>query len=179
MTDTEILHIFKTSSGQNTAFNRLLEKYQERTYWHIRKLVIVHEDADDICQDTFIKVFKSLSKFKEDSNLFTWIYRIATNESLNFLKKKRTKFLLPIYDYENELCSKLSESDLIDGEKIELELQKAILTLPEKQRVVFNLKYFEGLDYKQISSITNTSVGGLKASYHHAVTKVKKYLRVD
>ena len=179
MTDTEILNLFKSESGQNAAFNRLLEKYQERTYWHIRKLVVVHEDADDICQDTFIKVFKNLERFKEDSNLFTWIYRIATNESLNFLKKKKTKFFLPIHDYENELTTKLSQSDLIDGNKVEIELQKAILKLPEKQRVVFNLKYFEDLDYKQISEITNTSVGGLKASYHHAVTKIKKNIDID
>ncbi len=179
MTDNEILHLFNSDSGQNAGFNRLLEKYQERTYWHIRKLVILHEDADDVCQDTFIKVFKNLNKFKEDSNLFTWIYRIATNESLNFLKKKKTKFLLPIYDYENELISKLDDSSLIDGEKVELELQKAILKLPEKQRIVFNLKYFEDLDYKQISEITNTSVGGLKASYHHAVTKIKKHIDIN
>jgi len=179
MTDTEILNLFNTEAGQNSAFNRLLEKYQERTYWHIRKLLVLHEDADDVCQDTFVKVFKNLSKFNEDSNLFTWIYRIATNESLNFLKKKKTKFLLPIYDYENELSSKLSESDLIDGDKVEIELQKAILKLPEKQRVVFNLKYFENLDYKQISEITGTSIGGLKASYHHAVSKIKIYIDVD
>ena len=179
MTDKEILNLYFNESSRNVGFSMLLEKYQERTYWHIRKMLIIHEDADDVCQEVFIKVFKKLNTFQESSNLFTWIYRIATNESLNFLRKKKTKFFLPIVDYENKLISKISNSDLIDGDKVELELQKAILTLPEKQRVVFNLKYFEELDYKQISEITGTSVGGLKASYHHAVNKIKNQISTE
>lgn len=139
-------------------------------------MVIVHEDADDLTQDIFIKVYNHLEGFKQNSQLFTWIYRIATNECLSFLRKKRNRFFIPIHDVERELSNKIESESIVDGNEIEIKLQKALLTLPEKQRLVFNMKYFEELKYDQISEILGTSVGGLKASYHHAVKKLEVYL---
>ena len=139
-------------------------------------MVIVHEDTDDLTQDIFIKVYNHLEGFKQNSQLFTWIYRIATNECLSFLKKKRVRFFIPIHDVEGELSNKIESESIVDGNEIEIKLQKALLTLPEKQRLVFNMKYFDELKYDQISEILGTSVGGLKASYHHAVKKLEVYL---
>ena len=140
-------------------------------------MVIDHDDADDLTQEVFVKVWKNLDRFREDSSLFTWIYRIATNECLNFLKKKKRRFFLPIHDVTNELTQKVDDGDNVDGDEIEILLQKAILTLPEKQRVVFNLKYFDELKFEEIAAITDTSVGALKASYHHAVKKIEKFVK--
>ncbi len=140
-------------------------------------MVIDHDDADDLTQEIFVKVWKNLDRFREDSSLFTWIYRIATNECLNFLKKKKRRFFLPIHDVTNELTQKVDDGDNVDGDEIEILLQKAILTLPEKQRVVFNLKYFDELKFEEIAAITDTSVGALKASYHHAVKKIEKFVK--
>lgn len=142
-------------------------------------MVIDHDDADDLVQEIFVRVWNNLSKFREDSSLYTWIYRIATNECLNFLKKKRRRFFLPIGDVEGELSEKLTSSQHVDGNEIELKLQKALLKLPDKQRLVFNMKYFEEMKYEQISEITETSVGSLKASYHHAVKKIEDILNED
>lgn len=139
-------------------------------------MVIDHDDADDITQEVFIKVWKNIRKFREDAQLSTWIYRIAINSCLSFLKKKRRKFLLPLHDVENELCKKIETSPDIDADSIQLKLQKALLTLPEKQRLVFNMKYFEEMKYEEIAEITQTSIGSLKASYHHAVKKIENYL---
>ncbi len=175
--DKDILERFQNSESRNHAFNLLVRKYQERIYWHIRKMVIDHEDANDLTQDVFVKVFKNLAKFKGDSQLFTWIYRIATNECLNFLKKKKKRFFLPIHDVEKELAQKVDEGKYISGDEIQLKLQKALLTLPEKQRLVFNMKYFDEMKYEQISEILGTSVGGLKASYHIASKKVEAHVR--
>lgn len=157
-------------------FNLLTRKYQERVYWHIRKMVIDHDDTNDLVQDVFIKIWKNIGSFRKDSNLFTWIYRIATNETLTFLAKKKKRFFIPIHDLSEELESKLEESDLIDGDEIQMKLQKALLKLPEKQRLVFNMKYFDELKFKDIAVITGTSVGALKASYHHATKKIEEYL---
>jgi RNA polymerase sigma factor (sigma-70 family) len=179
-TDTEILHQFQNPDTRNFAFNQLVRKYQQKVYWHIRKMVIDHDDTDDLTQETFIKVWNSLDTFKGNSQLFTWIYRIATNECLNFLRKKRTRFFLPIGDIEDELLEKLAVATQADsmmgGEEIETKLQKALLKLPDKQRLVFNMKYFDDLKYEDIAEITGTSVGALKASYHHAVNKIEKFL---
>lgn len=136
-------------------------------------MVIIHEDADDVTQNTFIKAFRNIHKFQSNSTLFTWLYRIATNESLNFLEKKKRRFFLPIEDHQDAMENHLSSSPLITGEFIELKLQKALLKLPDKQRLVFNLRYFEDLPYEEISRITGTSVGALKASYHHAAKKIE------
>lgn len=177
--DKELLELFKELEKRNYAFNLIVRKYQEKLYWHIRKIVIRHDDTDDILQNTFIKVWKGLEGFREDSKLFTWLYRIATNESLTFLKQQKTKYLLPIVDYENQLKDTL-ESDLyFNGDEIQRNLQKAILDLPEKQRIVFNLKYFEEMKYDDMAEVLNTSVGALKASYHHAVKKIEKYFKED
>lgn len=160
-------------------FNLLTREYSERIYWHVRKMVIDHEDANDLVQDIFIKIWKNLSSFREDARLFTWIYRIATNETLNFLQKKKRKLFLPINDVGQELTGKLDEGVLIDGDYIEMKLQKALLTLPDKQRLVFNMKYFENLKFEEIAEITKTSVGALKANYHHAVKKIEDFLNTD
>ena len=175
LSDKELLVMFRSSETQHYAFNLIVRKYQERLYWHIRKLVIQHDDTDDVMQNTFLKVWGGLDGFREDSQLFTWLYRIATNEALTFLKKKKTKFMLPLVDYEQQLSSSLESSPHIDGSEIQLMLQKAILTLPEKQKLVFNMKYFDELKYDEISEILGTSVGALKASFHHAVKKIEKY----
>ena len=139
-------------------------------------MVIDHDDADDLVQDVFIKIWENFDKFREDSQLYTWIYKIATNECLNFLKRKKHKYLLPINDVTKELIAKIDSSQFIDGEQIQIKLQKALLRLPDKQRLVFNLKYFEDLKYEEISEITDTSVGSLKASYHLAVKKIENIL---
>lgn len=154
----------------------LVRTYQQRVYWHVRKMVIDHDDADDITQEVFIKIHKAIDSFREDSQLFTWIYRIATNECLNFLNKKRRRFFLPIEDISGQLSSKIDSSNDISGDEIQKKLQKALLQLPDKQRLVFNMRYYDDLSYEAISEITNTSVGALKASYHHAAKKIEDFL---
>ncbi len=139
-------------------------------------MVIDHDDADDVTQEVFIKIHKNIDNFREDSQLYTWIYRIATNECLSFLQRKKRRFFLPIADVSKELSAKLDSSSHVSGDEIQLKLQKALLKLPDKQRVVFNLKYFEDMSYEEIAAITNTSVGALKASYHHAVKKIEDFL---
>jgi len=173
--DKELLELFRDAERRNFAFNLIIRKYQQKLYWHIRKMVIKHDDADDILQNTFIKVWKGLDGFREDSKLYTWLYRIATNESLTFLKQQKTKYLLPIADYENQLKETLESDENFNGDDIQIKLQKAILGLPEKQRIVFNMKYFDEIKYEEMSVILNTSVGALKASFHHAVKKIEKY----
>lgn len=177
--DQELLAKFSNPESRNYAFNLLVRKYQERVYWHIRKMVVDHDDANDLTQEVFVKVWKSLAKFRKDSQLFTWIYRIATNECLNFLKKKKKRFFLPIHDVSAELSQKLDNSSHISGDEIQLKLQKALLQLPEKQRLVFNMRYYDELTYQQISEILGTSVGGLKASYHLAAKKIEAHLKND
>lgn len=174
--DQEILARFKQEDSRNYAFNLLVRKYQERIYWHIRKMVIDHADADDLVQDTFVKAWKGLEKFREEANLYTWLYRIATNECITFLNKKKKRFFLPIHDVEGELLGKLETQNLMSGDEIQLKLQKALLTLPQKQRLVFNMRYFDDLSYKEISEVLGTSVGALKASYHLAAKKVEGFL---
>ncbi len=154
----------------------LVREYQKRVYWHVRKMVIDHDDADDLTQEVFIKVHRYIDNFREDASLFTWIYRIATNECLTFLQRKKRRFFLPIGDVETELNAKLETSTGLSGDDIQLKLQKALLKLPDKQRMVFNMKYFDDLPYERISEITDTSVGALKASYHHAVKKIEDFL---
>lgn len=176
MTDEELLELFRNPDTQRNAFNMLVKKYQQKVYWLIRKMVIDHDDSDDLTQEVFIKAWSSLENFRGDSKLYTWLYRIATNEALNFLNKKRKRFFIPIYDVENELSEKLEADSLINGDEIQLKLQKAILKLPEKQRIVFNMKYFEEMSYEDISEVTGTSVGALKASYHWAVKKIEENL---
>ncbi|MDD2196931.1 MAG: sigma-70 family RNA polymerase sigma factor [Bacteroidales bacterium] len=179
MSDKELLCMFRVEDTRSYAFNLIVRKYQERLYWHVRKIVISHDDTDDVMQNTFLKVWNALDKFREDSQLFTWLYRIATNEALTFLKKKRSKFFVPFEDVEQQLISTLESSPSLNGEEIKIKLQKAVLKLPEKQRLVFNMKYFDELKYEEISQIVGTSVGALKASYHHAVKKIEKAMEDD
>ncbi|WP_448517948.1 RNA polymerase sigma factor [Rhodoflexus sp.] len=174
--DREILEKFSQEASKNWAFDQLMRKYQQRIYQHIRKMVIDHDDADDLTQEVFVKVWHNLHKFRADAQLFTWLYRIASNECLNFLDKKRRRYLIPIYDVRKELAGKLDGEGSLSGDEIQLKLQKALLTLPDKQRLVFNMRYYDELSYEEIADITGTSVGALKASYHHAVKKIEDHL---
>ncbi len=175
--DRELLILFRNPDQKNYAFDLIVRKYQERLYWHIRKIVIKHEDTDDLLQNSFIKAWKGLEKFREESQLFTWLYRIATNEALSFLKEKRRKFFLPLVDVERELSSNLESDGYFSGDELQLKLQKAILTLPEKQRIVFNMRYYDGMKYEDMSKVLDTSVGALKASYHHAAKKIETIIK--
>ncbi len=177
--DLELLKIIRNPETRDKGYRLLVEMYQRRVYGVIRKMVIIHEDADDITQDTFIKAFRHIQRFKGESGIFTWLYRIATNESLNFLEKKKKRFWFPLEDYEKKMSNYLDNSPHINGDQIQVLLQKTLLKLPEKQRLVFNLKYFEDLSYEEISHITQTSVGALKASYHHAVKKIEKEIQSE
>ena len=177
--DIEILKDFGNPSLSNQAFKEIIQKYQVRLYWHIRKIVIDHDDTDDVLQNTFIKIWKGLPLFKNDSKLFTWLYRIATNESLTFLKQKKRRFTSSLDEINQELCSKIESDPYFDGDKAQLILQQAILKLPEKQRLVFNMRYFDEISYDEMSNILGTSTGALKASYHHAVKKIEEYLKKD
>jgi len=178
-TDEDIIEKIKDKKTVDYGFNLLMEKYQEKVYWVIRRMVIDHESSDDIAQETFVKVWKNLDKFKGESKLYTWIYRIATNEALTHLRKKKRRFFLPIGDLENELISTLEADTYYNGDEIQLKLQRAILTLPEKQRLVFNMKYFEELKFREIAEVLEVTIGNLKAQYHHAVKKIEKYLKED
>jgi RNA polymerase sigma factor (sigma-70 family) len=174
--DEELLSKIRNPDTRNFGFSLLVREYQQRVYWHVRKMVIDHDDADDLTQEVFIKIHRYIDNFREDSSLFTWIYRIATNECLSFLQRKKRRFFLPIGDVEGELGAKLETTPGLSGDEIQLKLQKALLKLPDKQRIVFNMKYFDDLSYERISEITDTSVGALKASYHHAVRKIEDFL---
>lgn len=155
----------------------LINTYKERLYWHIRRIVLDHDDADDVLQNTFIKVFRSIDGFKGDSKLYSWMYRIATNESLTFIKQKSKKLGLNSEAMQERMANNLQADVYFEGDDIQYKLQQAIAKLPEKQKLVFNMKYFEELKYEEISEILETSVGGLKASYHHAVKKIESYLK--
>jgi RNA polymerase sigma factor (sigma-70 family) len=175
--DKELLEKFADEATRNYAFNLLVKKYQEKLYWHVRRMVVDHDDADDLVQDIFVKVWKSLEGFREDAKLYTWMYRIATNECITFLNKKKKRIFVPLVDVEAQLSKKMEHDPLFDGDKIQLKLQQAILTLPEKQRVVFHLKYYDEMKYEDMSEVLGTSVGALKASYHHAVKKIEDYMK--
>ena len=174
--DSEILEKFAGERTRNEAFNLLLSKYQQKIYWHIRRLVIDHDDSDDLVQDVFIKVWKNLSNFRSDSQLYTWLYRIGTNECITFLNHKKQLNNIPLDEVSYDLVDSLVDSPYFDGDQIQMKLQKALLTLPEKQRLVFNMKYYDDLKYNEISDILGTSVGALKASFHLAVKKIEQYL---
>jgi len=175
-TDRKILELCQQPDSSNYGFNLLVRKYQQRIYMHIRRLVITHDDANDVVQDTFVKVWKNLKGFRSESNLYTWIYRIATNEALSFLQKKKRKYLFASIDYNSKLTKNLEDDNYYNGDEIQLRLQKALLTLPDKQRLVFNMKYYDDLKYDEISEMLGTSVGALKASYHIAVKKIEKII---
>tara|TARA_R110002074_G_scaffold42236_6_gene111197 strand:- start:330 stop:878 length:549 start_codon:yes stop_codon:yes gene_type:complete len=159
------------------AFRVLITEYKERLYWHIRKIVISHDDADDVLQNTFIKVFRGIDNFKQESQLFSWMYRIATNESITFINKRAKERNTDISEIKQGLVTSLQSDEWFTGDEIQLILQEAVATLPEKQQLVFNMKYFDNMKYDEISDILETSVGGLKASYFHAVKKIENYIK--
>ncbi|PQJ82231.1 RNA polymerase sigma factor [Polaribacter glomeratus] len=180
MTD-EITFIaeLKNNKTKEKAFRLLISKYKERLYWHIRKIVISHDDADDVLQNTFIKIFKNIDKFNEQSKLYSWMYRIATNESITFINKRAKDRSVDISDYHQQLASTLESDIYFTGNEIQVILQKAIATLPQKQQLVFNMKYFDEIKYNEMSEILETSVGALKASYFHAVKKIENYIKTQ
>lgn len=177
ISDREILDRFANATTRNDAFNVLVLQYQKRLYWHIRKMVLDHDDSDDVLQNVFIKAFNALHNFREDSKIFTWLYKIATNECITFLNNKKKRFFVPMVDVEYQLSQNLETDTYFNGDRIQMKLQQALLTLPKKQRLVFNMKYFDDLKYEEISEILGTSVGALKASYHHAVKKIEDFIK--
>ncbi|HBT08784.1 MULTISPECIES: RNA polymerase sigma factor [Leeuwenhoekiella] len=161
---------------QPLKFEDLVSQYKERLYWHIRRMVISHDDADDVLQNTFIKVYKNLHNFNGESQIYTWLYRIATNESLTFIKKRKRTTQVGSEELQESLVANLTSDPYFNGDEAQLTLQKAIDTLPAKQKQVFVMKYFDELQYNEISEILDTSEGALKASYHHAVKKITEYV---
>jgi RNA polymerase sigma factor (sigma-70 family) len=174
--DKELLFQFKDPSTKERAFTRIIKKYQEKLYWHIRRMVVTHEDANDVLQNLFIKVWNGLDNFREDSQLYTWLYKIATNESLTFIQQQKKRASVSFSDVENGLSNQLKADKNFDPNKIEWKLQLAIQQLPDKQRVVFNLRYYDEMPYEEMSRMLDTSEGALKASYHHAVKKIEDYI---
>ena len=177
--DSELLDKFRDEPTRNYAFNLLVRKYQQKLYWHIRRIVIDHDDANDVIQNTFIKVWKGLNGFREAAQLYTWLYRIATNEALTFIKQKKVSLFVSFDDVSHELSNTLESDAHFNADKIQLKLQQAILTLPEKQRIIFNMRYYDEMTYEEISAVLETTVGGLKASYHHAVKKIESFFKED
>jgi RNA polymerase sigma factor (sigma-70 family) len=175
-TDEEILELCKNENTFDKGYRILVKKYSSRTYWHIRRMIIDHDDANDVTQDVFVKVWKNLDEFRGDCSLFSWIYRIATNESLNFIRRSKKNLYVPLESTENYLENQLHQSDFISGDEIIMRLQKAIIKPPERQRVVFNMRYYDDLSYNQMSEILKITTGSLKASYHHAVKKIEEIL---
>lgn len=179
MNENELIDKLHNQGTQREAFAQLVDTYSEALYWQIRKIILSHDDANDVLQNTFIKVWTSIDSFRGDSKLSTWLYRIAINESISFLNKQRSLNNISIDDTDSFLITKLESDPYFDGDEAQLKLQKALLTLPEKQRIVFNMKYFDEMKYDEMSEILDTSVGALKASYHHAVKKIEDFLSID
>ncbi len=174
--DQELLLQFKDPFTKERAFTAIIKKYQERLYWHIRRMVVQHEDANDVLQNMFIKVWNALENFREDSQLYTWMYRIATNECLTFLEQQKKRSAVSLDNEDNGLTNHLKADKNFDGNKAEWKLQLAMQELPEKQRLVFNLRYYDEMPYEEMSRVLDTSEGALKASYHHAVKKIEDYI---
>lgn len=174
--DAELMNSLANPKTRSAAFSGLVRLYQERLYWHIRKMVLSHDDANDVLQNTFLKAWNAIAGFRGDAQISSWLYRIATNETMTFLAQKRMRNVASMEDEEGLLMNQLHADTYFDGNEAEMRLQEAILTLPEKQRLVFNMKYFDDLTYEQMEEILETSVGALKASYHHAVKKIEKLL---
>lgn len=177
--DKDILQLLQGGGNQERAFRMLVQRYQERLYWHIRRIVIHHDDTNDVIQNTLIKVYRNIAKFQGNSKLYTWLYRIATNESITFLNKKKRHRSSSLDDEETNLSNQLQADSYFDGDEAQRKLQLALKTLPEKQLVVFNMRYYDDMSYKDISEVLGTSVGGLKASYHHAVKKVERFFKEE
>ena len=179
MTELEIINAFKNGIDKEKALAALMDTYQQKLYWHIRRLVVNHEDANDVLQSVFIKVWKNLEKFRGESGLYTWLYRIASNESFTFLRKEKKRRSLSIDNEDMDLSNQLKADKHFNANEIEWKLQVAIQKLPEKQRAVFSLRYYDEMPYAEISEVLETSEGALKASYHHAVKKIQQMLTAD
>ncbi|MDX1471981.1 MAG: RNA polymerase sigma factor [Flavobacteriaceae bacterium] len=177
--ETQLIENLQTENQKEKAFSDLVSTYKERLYWHIRNIVKSHEDADDVLQNTFVKIFRHIDNFKGDSKLFSWMYRIATNEAITFLNKNAKQLQISDEGLQERMIENLKADVYFEGDEIQLKLQQAIATLPRKQQLVFNMKYFEDLKYREISDILETSEGALKASYHLAVKKIEVYLKSD
>lgn len=174
--DKELVRCFKEDLDKTAPFTALVKKYQEKIYWQIRRILVQHEDANDVMQNVFIKVWNGLGQFREDAKLSTWLYRIAVNESLSYLEQQKKRSAVSWDEVAPSLEEKLQSEKGFDGNKTEWKLQLAIQQLPEKQRMVFNLRYFDEMPYEEMSKVLNTSAGALKASYHHAVKKIEEFL---
>lgn len=174
--DQELIKALLNPKTQNEAYRKLVHTYQKPLYFHIRSVVLNHDDADDVLQNTFVKIFRHLKDFKQESKLYTWMYRIATNESLTFIAQRAKKNQTTSLEFQEKAVANLTSDVYFEGDEIELKLQKALATLPEKQALVFKMKYFQELKYEELSEILETSVGALKASYHFAVKKIEAYL---
>lgn len=179
VTDTDLQQKLSQPQQRAGAFSQLVRIYQERLYWHIRKMVLSHDDASDVLQNTFMKAWNGLDGFRGEAQLSTWLYRIATNETLTFLANKRLRSINSFEDVEDTLLNNLRADNYFNGNELQLKLQRAILTLPEKQRLVFNMKYFDDVTYEQMEQILGTSTGALKASYHHAVKKIERFFEEE
>jgi len=175
--DQLILATFQNEKTREFAFTQLVRKYQQKLYWHIRRMVVSHDDANDILQNVFIRVWNNLGQFRKEANLYTWLYRIATNETLTWMENQKKRVSISLSNDENtSLANKLEAEKGFDANRIEWKLQQAIQSLPDKQKVVFNLRYYDEMPYEEMSKVLDTSVGALKASYHHAVKKVEAFL---
>jgi RNA polymerase sigma-70 factor (ECF subfamily) len=174
--DFELIDLFLSGTHSEEAFNLIVKKYQKQVYATIRKMVIDHDDTNDLVQNTFIKAWKNLSNFNKSSKLFTWLYRIAVNETITFLNTRKKRNLIPFSTKEYDLSEKLESDPWFDGDEAQKKFQAALLTLPHKQKLVFNMRYYDDMPYEQMSEILDTSEGALKASYHHAAKKIHDYL---
>ncbi|MDP4269543.1 MAG: sigma-70 family RNA polymerase sigma factor [Bacteroidota bacterium] len=177
--ELEIIRQLQNPEKQRQAFAKVVARYSEKLYWQIRKMVISHDDTDDVLQNTFMKAWVNIESFRGESKLSTWLYRIAINESITFLNKQNSHGTVEMDDTESYLANKLESDDWFDGDELQMKLQKAILRLPEKQRLVFNMRYFDEMKYEEMSDILGTSVGALKASYHHAAKKIEDFMTKD
>jgi RNA polymerase sigma-70 factor (ECF subfamily) len=177
LSDKELVAMFREDKSRQQAFRLIVNRYQRKLYWHIRRILVDHDDTDDVLQNTFIKTWKGLDNFKEDAQLYTWLYRIATNETMSFIRQRKSEMMVRYGDVEYSIEDKLQDGNNFKGDEIQKKLQLAIQRLPEKQRIVFTMKYFEDIRYEDMSEILDTSVGALKASYHHAVKKIEEYIR--
>ena len=177
LTDSELLAQFRNPVTKEKSFTVLIKKYQEKLYWHVRRMVIEHEDANDVLQNVFIRVWNGLENFREDSQLYTWLYRIATNECLTYIEQQKKRSSVSLSDVESGLSNKIKADKHFDANRLEWKLQLAIQQLPEKQRIVFNLRYYDEMPYEKMSRVLETSEGALKASYHHAVKKIEDYIK--
>lgn len=177
--DEELIKQLTSEKTKESAFKELLRRYKERLYWHIRKIVISHDDADDVLQNTFIKIYKNISQFKGESKLYSWMYRIATNEAVTHLKHNAKLKSITNQELQQQAIDNLQADVYFEGNEIQLKLQRAMATLPQKQQLVFNMRYFDDLKYAEMSEILETSEGALKASYHIAVKKIEAFLTQD